>query len=119
MKHVEKMRLDSQFDYIPRYYFLGKMSLDAAVVALRTEADEKFYYNSISRDVNFRWKDYTGVYKQGKRLTYLKRLFLPADHEAVERLKNSKPIFQEMTHDGLHVAPLYSGIQSEIYSNRT
>jgi len=32
MLRVEKMRLDSQIDYIPRYYFLGKMSLDAAVI---------------------------------------------------------------------------------------
>ena len=42
MNRVEKMRLDSQIDYIPRYYFLGKMSLDAAVTALRTEFDEKY-----------------------------------------------------------------------------
>ena len=27
MSRVEKMRLDSQIDYIPRYYFLRKMSL--------------------------------------------------------------------------------------------
>lgn len=107
MDRVEKMRLDSQIDYIPRYYFLGKMSLDAATVALKTEFDEKFYYNSISRDVNFRLADYSGVMKQGKRFEYFKRLFLPADEKAVERLKQQNPIFQEMTHDGLHVAKLY------------
>ena len=31
MSRVEKTRIDSQVDYIPKYYFLGKMSLDAAV----------------------------------------------------------------------------------------
>ncbi len=107
MSKVEKMRLDSQIDYIPRYYFLGKMSLDAAVTALLTEFDEKYYYNSISRDVNFRLSDYSGVMKQGKRFEYIKRLFLPADAVAVDRLNKSSPIFQEMTHDGLHVATLY------------
>tara|TARA_B110000008_G_scaffold72640_1_gene73760 strand:- start:13081 stop:14076 length:996 start_codon:yes stop_codon:yes gene_type:complete len=107
MNRVEKMRLDSQIDYIPRYYFLGKMSLDAAVTALRTEFDEKYYYNSISRDVNFRIDDYSGVLKQAKRFEYFKRLFLPADDAAVARLKKQKPIFQEMTHDGLHVATLF------------
>ena len=107
MKRAEKMRLDSQFDYIPRYYFMGKMSIDAAVVALRTEADEKHYYNSISRDVNFRLADYSGVYRQGKRLVYIARLFMSGDDQAVERLRRSRSIFQEMTHDGLHVAPLY------------
>ncbi|MDB4847792.1 sulfotransferase domain-containing protein [Candidatus Pseudothioglobus singularis] len=107
MPRVEKMRLDSQIDYIPRYYFLGKMSLDAAVTSLRTEFDEKYYYNSISRDVNFRIDDYSGVLKQAKRFEYFKRLFLPADDAAVARIKNQKPIFQEMTHDGLHVATLF------------
>ena len=92
MSRVEKMRIDSQIDYIPRYYFLGKMSFDAAVTALRTEFDEKYYYNSISRDVNFRIDDYSGVLKQAKRLEYFRRLFLPADEAAVTRLKNEKPI---------------------------
>ena len=52
MHRVEKMRLDSQIDYIPRYYFSGKMSFDAAVTALKTEFDEKFYYNSIIRFID-------------------------------------------------------------------
>jgi len=107
MSRVEKMRLDSQIDYFARYYFLGKMSLDAAVIALQTEFDEKYYYQAISRDVNFRVNDYSGVLKQGKRLEYFWRLFLPADEAAVTRLQNQKNIFQEMTHDGLHAATLY------------
>ena len=107
MKRMEKMRLDSNIDYIPRYYFLGKLTLDAAIIALRTEFDEKYYYNSISRDVNFRLDDYSGVMKQGKRFEYFKRLFLQADEAAVSRLIKQNPIFQEMTHDGLHVAKLY------------
>lgn len=63
MKSVGKMRLDSQIDYIPRYWSLGKMTEDAAIVALRTEFDEKLYYDAISRDVNFRKDDYSGVFK--------------------------------------------------------
>jgi hypothetical protein len=107
MNRVEKMRIDSSIDNIPRYFFLGKLSLDAAITALRTEFDEKHYYNSISRDVNFRWSDYSGVMKQAKRFEYFKRLFQPADEAAVERLRRTNPIFQELTHDGLHVASLY------------
>ena len=76
MDRVEKMRLDSQIDYFARHYFLGKMSLDAAVIALQLEFDEKYYYQAISRDVNFRIDDYSGVLKQGKRWQYFRRLFL-------------------------------------------
>ncbi len=107
MNRVEKMRLDSQIDYFVRYYFLGKMSLDAAVIALQLEFDEKYYYQAISRDVNFRIADYTGVLKQGNRLKYFQRLFLPPDEAAVARMQKERGIFQEMTHDGLHAASLY------------
>lgn len=107
MERVEKMRLDSQLDYIPRYFATGKMSHDAAVTSLRTEFDEKLYYNMISRDVNFRYQDYSGVMKQAKRFIYFKRLFMSADDEAVERIYNEKPIFQDMTHDGIHILQLY------------
>lgn len=107
MDRVEKMRLDGLFDTIPRYYYLGKMSLDAAIVALRVEADEKLYNNMISREVNFRFDDYTGVFKQGKPWLYVKRLFQKPEQHAVERLARENPIFQNMTHDGLHLASLY------------
>ena len=107
MDRVEKMRLDSQIDYFARHYFLGKMSLDAAVIAIQLEFDEKYYYQAISRDVNFRIDDYSGVLKQGKRWQYFRRLFLPADEAAVIRLQEQRSIFQEMTHDGLHAATLY------------
>lgn len=107
MNFVEKMRLDSQFDYFPRYYKLGKMTKDAVITALKTEADEKLFYTIISRDVNFRLSDYSGVMKQGKRLQYFKRLFFMSDSEAVDLLEEGKIIFQEMTHDALHLADIY------------
>lgn len=107
MNYVEKMRLDSQFDYLPRYYNLRKMSKDAVISALRTEADEKLFYTIIARDVNFRLRDYSGVMKQGKRIKYFKRLFFMSDDAAVSLLQEGKVIFQEMTHDALHLADVY------------
>ncbi len=107
MPRVEKMRLDSLLDYVPRYYYLGKMSHDAAVTSLKIEADEKLYNTMISRSVNFRFDDYTGVFKGGKRFLYIKRLFQKSEEHAVNRMKIENPIFQNMTHDGLHVSQLY------------
>ena len=40
MSKVEKMNLTSHLDYIARYYNLGKMSADAAEVALKLFIDE-------------------------------------------------------------------------------
>lgn len=107
MPRVEKMRLDSLLDYVPRYYSLGKMSHDAAITSLKIEADEKLYNTMISRSVNFRFDDYTGVFKGGKRLLYFKRLFQKSEEHAVNRMKKENPIFQNMTHDGLHLSQLY------------
>jgi len=103
IKKVEKMRLDSQFDYIPRYLELGKMTKDAAITALKTEADEKLFYTMIGRDVNFRIKDYSGVMKQGQILKYFKRILFTTDEQAVRDIEEKDIIFQEMTHDGLHL----------------
>jgi hypothetical protein len=107
ISQIEKMRLDSQLDYVPRYFALGKMSKDAAIVALQTEFDEKYYYNSISRDVNFRFSDYSSVWKQGHKLKYFYRLFQPADEAALRRIESQNPIFQDMTHDALQVIEIF------------
>jgi hypothetical protein len=107
MEKVEKMRLDSQFDYIPRYIQLGKMTKDAGLTALKTEADEKLFYSMIGRDVNFRLKDYSGVLKQGQIWKYFKRILFTTDDEAVKEIKKNEIIFQEMTHDGLHLANIF------------
>ena len=107
MKSVGKMRLDSQIDYIPRYWALGKLTEDAAIVALRTEFDEKLYYDAISRDVNFRIDDYSGVFKQGRIWPYIKRLFIGAGSKTRDRIISDGRIFQEMTHDGIQFFDLY------------
>jgi len=107
IKKMEKMRLDSFMDYIPRLYYLKKLSPDAAVVCLKLLADQAYYYSSISRDVNFRPADYSSVTKQAFKFKYIKRLFQNADEDAVQRLKIEKPILQEMTHDAIGMADIF------------
>lgn len=107
MPRVENMRIDTLLDYVPRYYYMNKMSYDAAVASLKIEMDEKLYNSMISRSINFRFEDYSSVHKGGKRWIYVKRLFQKAEEHAVERIKKEKPIFQNMTHDGLHLIKLY------------
>ncbi len=103
---VEKMRLDSQLDYIPRYHALGKLSTDAAIASLRTEIDEKFYYTLIGRDVNLRWADYSSIWKQARPAKYLPRLIGPDGQKALNKFE-TLPIFQNMTHDGIQFANLW------------
>ncbi len=107
MPRIENMRIDTLLDYIPRYYYMNKMSYDAAIAALKIEMDEKLYNTIISRNINFRYSDYSSVFKGGKKWVYIKRLFQSAEDNAVKRLNIENPIFQNMTHDGLHLIDLY------------
>lgn len=100
-KRVEKMRIDTLFDTIPRLYMLKKISHDAAVTSMQKEVDMQFYHSMISRDVNLRFKDDTGVFKNPFPLRYLWRLFSKEREPVIEKIKKINPIFQEMTHDGL------------------
>jgi len=100
-KRVEKMRLDILFDTIPRLYMLKKISHDAAVTLMQIEADMQFYHTMMSRSVNFRFKDGTGVFQNPFPLRYLWRLFMKERGPVISRIKKTNPIFQEMTHDGL------------------
>lgn len=107
MPRVEKMRLDTLLDFVPRFFKTNHMSKNAASTYLKIEADEKLYNTMISRDVNFRFDDYTGIFKGGKTMLYIKRLFQKPEKHAVERMKKENPIFQNMTHDGLHLIDVF------------
>jgi len=103
-KRVEKMRLDILFDTIPRLYMLNKISHDAAITVMQIEADMQFYHTMMSRSVNFRFKDGTGVFQNPFPLRYLRRLFTKERGPVIEQIKKINPIFQDMTHDGLRNA---------------
>jgi len=103
-KRVEKTRLDLLFDTVPRLYMLGKISHDAAVAILQTEADIQLYHTMISRCVNFRFKDGTGVFRNPFPWRYVRRLFMKERAPVVERIRKERPIFQNVPHDALRNA---------------
>jgi len=107
MSRVEKQSNDEPFDWVPRLYMLGKISRDAAVTVMRSEADTRLYNNMISRSVNFKFTDDTGTYRNLATMKYLRRLFAKEGQPVVDRVKQERPIFQNCTHDGLRMAKLF------------
>jgi len=105
-KRAEKTRLDNLFDTVPRLYMLGKMSHDAAVIMLQTEADMQLYHTMISRGVNFRFKDGSGVFRNPHPWRYVRRLLARERGPAVERIRSQKPIFQNVPHDAVRNADI-------------
>lgn len=104
---VEKQSNHTVFDFVPYIHYLGKISNDAAITYLQTEADMQLYHIMISRDVNFRPKDSTGVLRNAKRFQYFKRLFLKEGDSVVNRILNERPILNEAPHDALRSSSLF------------
>lgn len=105
-KRVEKTRLDMLFDTVPRLYMLGKISHDAAVAIMQTEADMQLYHTMMSRCVNFRFTDGTGVFQNPYPWRYVRRLFMKERGPVVERIRKERPIFQNVPHDALRNAEI-------------
>lgn len=107
LKRVEKQSNHYVFDYISYIHWLGKISTDAAVAYLQIEADVQMYHIMMSRDVNFRPSDSTGIWQNANRLQYLVRLFLSEGDPVVSRITQNRPILNEAPHDALRNANLF------------
>lgn len=93
---------NARFEYMVEYLCISaqksKMSEDAANTLLNLLADLKCYDGMISREVNFRPKDLSSVFKSTKILKYIKQLWMN-DGQAIEtRIQNENPILCLTTH---------------------
>lgn len=104
---VEKQSNHSVIDYVSYIHWMGKMSDDAASAYLQTEVDAQLYHLMMSRDVNFRPKDSTGVLQNPRKWEYFKRLFFKEGDEVVERINTLSPILNEAPHDAMRSAKLF------------
>ena len=104
---VEIVRTEPIIEALPQLYKLKKIEKDAAVTLLQREIDMMLYNSMISRNINFRIKDRTGVWKNANTIEYFKRLFYKDGDVVLERIKSEKRIFQIEVHDILPVVDLY------------
>ncbi|WP_286829434.1 MULTISPECIES: hypothetical protein [Kordiimonas] len=107
LTRIEKQSNHTPFDYIAYIHWLGKISDDAAITYLRTEADQQLYHIMMSRDVNFRPKDSTGVMQNANRWRYFARLFMREGDAVLDRIYRDRPILNEAPHDALRNAKLF------------
>ncbi|MBU1627465.1 hypothetical protein KKB18_08875 [bacterium] len=104
---LEIGRIEAILDRIPILYHFNKMEKDAAVSILRHEIQEMHYQSMISRKINFRVTDDTGVLRNPQSWRYFKRLFQPESDVALARMKKENSLFQAMTHDILGMVDIY------------
>lgn len=107
LSQVEKQSNHYAFDYVSYLHWLGKLSTDGAITYLQTEADFQLYHLMMSRDVNFRPHDSTGVFQNARRFEYFRRLFLSEGDSVLDRISAQSPILNEAPHDALRSAQLF------------
>ncbi len=106
-RHVEIQRMHASFDFIGISHFLGNINNDTAITFLRHLADEFLYSGYLSRDINFRWKDFSSVFKSPKRNVYFYRLFQQEGVSTLERISKEGHYYQNLSHDQIRSFPLF------------
>jgi len=98
---VETERHEETFEYVGALYQLGKIERDAAVATLQLRADMFLYDGLLGRNMNLRFGDQTGIWRQTQRIRSLRRLWASEGPDVISRIASEKPIFQNQTHDQL------------------
>ncbi|MBI3319302.1 MAG: hypothetical protein HYZ89_01770 [Candidatus Omnitrophica bacterium] len=94
---------------------LDKMDHDAAVAMIRMMTDLDLYHLMMSRELNLRWQDLSSIFKNPNPWRYLRRLWLPGDAAAVERIRHERPILHYLMHNALVISPpLFAALEDRL-----
>lgn len=98
MKDVEKVKVESIYEYVSWLFYLGKINEDGAIWLLRTYADCSQYHNVIGREINLRWSDDTGLKNVANKLKLIRRLFGSEGNSKIEEINEKNLAFCAMSH---------------------
>lgn len=105
-KSVEKQRLEHIYEYLCLLNHFKMIEPDAAVSLMRLYADLALYNSMISREVNLRLSDDTGLLNNPDSLKYIARLFYKDGNSPLDRIRREKPVLQIVTHQVLPISDL-------------
>ena len=95
---VQPGRFEYMVEYLSIVAASGHLEPEAAQSLIRTLIDVKTYDNSISRDVNFRPKDLSSVFKHGDRVKILFQLMQKDGTIAIKKLTDNPKMPFFITH---------------------
>ena len=98
-ENISISQMNHHFEYICQLNYLNLTSQEAASTLLQVYADLGTYNSYISREVNFRFHDDSGVWKNPKKLTYLKNLFRKDYGDISQEILNVDPKYNVMSHN--------------------
>jgi hypothetical protein len=88
MSNVEKVKIESIYEYVSWMSRLKKVDNDAAIWLLRSYADMSQYHNVIGREVNLRWSDDSGLKFAVDKFKLIRRLFCAEGDDRVIEINN-------------------------------
>ena len=103
LDRVEIANYGFEIEFYCRLLELGHMTKEAAVAMTRMQVDNQIYNNMMSRNLNFRFKDLSSVFKTPNKLRYFRRLFDSGDESVPGKIEDTKPILNLTTHDLIQV----------------
>lgn len=106
LARVEMQKYEYILEHLCVLYLLGKIEEDAGVAMVRMVTDLDLYHMSMSREINFRFSDLSSVFRNPSSWRYVRRLFLPGNEAAAQRIQKERPIANFLTHSVLAISPL-------------
>jgi hypothetical protein len=95
---VQNPRFEYMFEYLTIASKLNKINLESSAALLNLLSDVKYYDGMISRDVNFRPSDLSGVFQNGNGLKYISQLFSKDGISVENKIVNFSPMLFLVTH---------------------
>ena len=98
MEKMQNPRFEYMFEYLLIAAKQARINEDAANTLIRLLTDIKLYDGSISRDVNFRPSDLSGVFANKNGFKYLKQLLAQDGNDAQAKIELESPKLLLVTH---------------------
>ncbi len=105
-ERVEIGRFNHLYEYLCAFDFLKRIEPDAAESLVKMYIDLDLYNISISREVNLRPKDLSGIFQNPHPFRYLRRLFYKDGAAAEARINKGNPMLHLISHQALPIMSL-------------
>lgn len=107
-KRAEHLNVDYLMEQVVMMNALGIIKDNAAECLLRYAVDLKAYNTFVGRNTNIRPGDYTSIWKSGKALEFIKRIFKKEGASIPDEIGEKKPLFVFLVHNALWHFKLYA-----------